>query len=1680
MAGHTLQALGTASLDSMLGLVTLADSQDLPEGASPLCWDVDFNVGAVLTRPGLQSVFSYENSFDGPNLGEVALVVGGGNVWTNPNGALGNVTFASVKTQANLTVSGTPATIIDIVGGIAWTNPTHVVNLSAPGATVVINNPNATPLQSDFIVASHTGIAIPSNAVIAGVAVQLIAKYTDNIGSPIGQITDLSLATGNTAIGTPFSKNLTTAYAPYGFGNSSYLWGAVLTPAIINNSNFGVKFAASCPTTGEVTVSAYSLKLSVYYSTNNGSDDLQVKTFTLVIPSTGLMTGFTVSALAESSAETSLHVQLMKAGVAVGTPKIQVLTTSSHTYTLGSAVDLWGATWLFSDVENTDFGVQITASGAGTSFVRNVQIEAFFTPGASNFNYIKTYEQDDDQIFTLALDATGILWAEDVTHNPGELFVGLTGILPGSFARSATANDQEYVLFSNLISGTDRPRVVSENIGGTGLQYLPLSQVGPGAPPSVQGAGAVNSTIDITAYSLTGNVVTFTYSNPTAEPSAGQLVKINGVVGYLNGQILSVSATGLSSTQFQAVFQHADDPGSSVTGTATSPFTTKIVSITQPPPNPVGMNGGSGSNGFDWQAVVQSVGPGTSTTAGNIIAVYYGPKANASPDPMFSAMFAAGLPIYVQITGSQFADGIWQVIEHNTATPPGDSNSWWYFSFQVSGSAYQNVGASGHGGGAAGQYQVTQATMTVSEPLLGVTNGSSIQITGASAGNWNNTWTIEASNSFVLAVVSTALADTGVATIDFTISSGTGVVAAGQTIAITGTTNGNGVFNTTGTIATTNGTTTLTMNIGVPQNVPSAPDTGGQAVVSGTVFNFDPAANLAPTTEVSPGAIFPYTPNSGSITVVGGAIQPITAGIRQAVVFFITESGYETSPSPPVTFTVNQATNYLLFSQIPLGPPNVIARGIAITEAGQNGVPGANFYVIRTPFSFTVNGQPVTYFPTIINDNVSTTASFNFSDSVLLSSDEIDVQGNDLFNLIELGSAAWGVPYVSRMFYGLSLNKLDNFLNMTFDGGYLPSTNPQPLGWVAGNNPGGGTPVAITAFSITSNVVTIHANNAYTPGQSISIVGMTHATYLNGGDYVVLSSGLSPTQFQFTFVHANVGLTTDTTGTATSINVGSKLILSPVEGQALYIKDTIEGVTAQMGFYSQSAYQDAYGVAIIESNTEYSIRVAASNPSGVKVGTLVLELVEYNQGTGFSTVFGQFQVPLSSMTTNMSVFTGALLTIPFTTNYPGNTPPGAVPQGLRFAFYVKQMGLGSDVLIDRIEVYPTQQPYYKSQVFGSYITKLEAIDASATGGVIDTSTENQQACMGGLIMHDNLYLLKTSSTYLVQDNPASEPGGWGLKEVSKTVGTIGINSYDYGEEWFVTACRQGIFGCVGSQPIKIMQEIYQIWDAINWFAGRTIVLRNDIKQRRMLCAVPLPTPNKWLPNAPLNLAPETPNVMLALNYQGLNTFEELVTSAEMHTTMFGTLAAVDMKRKWTIWQIPSPYMDFITQRDTTTQVLDICNGINSSKIYQLSTTQRSDDGVAINGLYTTYGFVNAAKAVTMPIFGMHAKRYTWLQLNVQGSGTLQVKAYPNTLQAKYPWTIPGPIDPESGLHTSFVLSPTMQDDVGRSLNTKGNRVFLEFQTNAVGDYFELHKILLSGKADAWAPINPTGGGNQGT
>jgi hypothetical protein len=182
-----------------------------------------------------------------------------------------------------------------------------------------------------------------------------------------------------------------------------------------------------------------------------------------------------------------------------------------------------------------------------------------------------------------------------------------------------------------------------------------------------------------------------------------------------------------------------------------------------------------------------------------------------------------------------------------------------------------------------------------------------------------------------------------------------------------------------------------------------------------------------------------YGNATGGEIVVTGSGQFVGAGTRQGVVFFITRNGYYTAPGPPVTFTTPDNTTAILAAQIPIGPPNVIGRGIAFTEAGANGVPGGNFFTIPTPVEYVDEGVTYTTTSLFLNDNTSTTASFFFTDSVLLNAEAIDIQGNDLFNLIEIGNPGWIVKYDSRNFYGLCQNKLQNFTNLSFDGAITPA-----------------------------------------------------------------------------------------------------------------------------------------------------------------------------------------------------------------------------------------------------------------------------------------------------------------------------------------------------------------------------------------------------------------------------------------------------------------------------------------------------------------------------------------------------------------------------------------------------------------------------------------------------------------
>jgi hypothetical protein len=94
----------------------------------------------------------------------------------------------------------------------------------------------------------------------------------------------------------------------------------------------------------------------------------------------------------------------------------------------------------------------------------------------------------------------------------------------------------------------------------------------------------------------------------------------------------------------------------------------------------------------------------------------------------------------------------------------------------------------------------------------------------------------------------------------------------------------------------------------------------------------------------------------------------------------------------------------------------------------------------------------------VISDNVTTSIILDFMDSTL----ENATSATNLFNLLELGECSCFTAYNERLFACGERNKVTNFVNTTFDGGF-DTTNTFPLGWVVdpANGAGGGSAISL-------------------------------------------------------------------------------------------------------------------------------------------------------------------------------------------------------------------------------------------------------------------------------------------------------------------------------------------------------------------------------------------------------------------------------------------------------------------------------------------------------------------------------------------------------------------------------------------------------------------------------------------
>ena len=397
---------------------------------------------------------------------------------------------------------------------------------------------------------------------------------------------------------------------------------------------------------------------------------------------------------------------------------------------------------------------------------------------------------------------------------------------------------------------------------------------------------------------------------------------------------------------------------------------------------------------------------------------------------------------------------------------------------------------------------------------------------------------------------------------------------------------------------------------------------------------------------------------------------------------------------------------------------------------------------------------------------------------------------------------------------------------------------------------------------------------------------------------------------------------------------------------------------------------------------------AAPCNTALSTGTLHIHL--FSPSAGINTT--GLQLTAAQLTTSYVEYT-ADLTAPLTT----------IPADLLLRVYADGTPNSSgQFYIDNIEIFPTNQPSNASLVRASRVEDPESYDG--IDGLLSVAENNGQAICAAFTLRERLYFVKEHSLHVTQDDGTNEPALWSIAEVSHAVGTSSVRGVGIGEDWVVIAHRTGLYLFSGGEPVKISQEIQPTWNQINWQYGQTLWVTVDTKERRIFVGAPLG-------------AATTPNKILMLDYRDLDTVSDLTTRPPINITYTGRKTATDKTRKWSPWTIAANSCAII-ERVNGTAVVAMGGGIPgvggagaTGKIYQLSSTQFSDDGIAIPCYYTTHFFPERAVEQSLSL-GAHRKLFSYLTMYVEGAGNLALTTFVNTEsspQAQQPLPLSQPI-----------------------------------------------------------------------
>jgi hypothetical protein len=185
----------------------------------------------------------------------------------NSNSTAGNAASSAKTTTTWASSAG--------IGNVAWTNPDRAQAQDTSYATAVLAFNASAHNRTVYLNGSGWGFAIPTDAVITGVLVDIRRNVSSVASSRITMDNSVRLQVAGAAAGDDeaTTTQYTTAWATASYGGATNLattWNTALTPASVNAANFGILFSAKATgSTSTRTVNVDFINMTVFYNTSS-------------------------------------------------------------------------------------------------------------------------------------------------------------------------------------------------------------------------------------------------------------------------------------------------------------------------------------------------------------------------------------------------------------------------------------------------------------------------------------------------------------------------------------------------------------------------------------------------------------------------------------------------------------------------------------------------------------------------------------------------------------------------------------------------------------------------------------------------------------------------------------------------------------------------------------------------------------------------------------------------------------------------------------------------------------------------------------------------------------------------------------------------------------------------------------------------------------------------------------------------------------------------------------------------------------------------------------------------------------------------------------------------------------------------------------------------------------------